>query len=67
MTDKIDDIQEARQKKAEKKTWTLEEIKKRAEEERAAYKKLTEKEPGDLVSGGDMEKILEEIDDEDNE
>lgn len=65
MADDTDDLQKARNNKAAKKVWTLEEIKKRAEEERAAYEKLVESEPGNLASGGDMRKILEETDDED--
>lgn len=67
MGDNIDDIQKARNKKAEKKVWTLEEIKKRAEEERAAHQKFSEDEPDHLVSGGDMKKILEEVDDEEDD
>lgn len=66
MTNKPDDLQKARQKKINKKVWTLEEIKKRAEDERAAYKKLAEKEPEGLASGGDMSKILEEDENEED-
>lgn len=64
MTDKITDLQKARQYKREKTGWTAKEIKKRAEEERTKYKKLAEKEPDALASGGDMTKILEEDDNE---
>ena len=67
MADKISGIDKARHKKPEKKVWTLEEIKKRAEEERAAYEKLAENEPDNLVSGGDMKKILEESEDEEDD
>jgi len=67
MTKKVTDLKKARQKKRDKTGWTLEEIKKRAAEERAAYKKLAEEEPDALASGGDMSKILEESDNDEKD
>ncbi|MGH1438981.1 MAG: hypothetical protein ACRBBR_02620 [Cellvibrionaceae bacterium] len=59
---KITNLQIARQEKRDKTGWTLEEIKKRAEEERERYKNNDLEEPDALASGGDMSKILEEDD-----
>ena len=67
MTEKITDLQKARRKKRDKAGWSIEEIKKRAEEERANYKKLTKEEPDALASGGDMTKIMEEEEEEEEE
>lgn len=64
MTKKVTDLKKARQSKRAKTGWTIDEIKKRAAEERSAYKKLAENEPDALASGGDMSKILEEPDDD---
>ena len=64
MTDKVTDLQKARKCKRQKTGWTTEEIKKRAAEERAAYKGLAENEPDALASGGDMSNIWEEPDDD---
>jgi len=44
--------------------WSLSEIVKRAAEERALHEKTGSAEPADLVSGGDMKKILEEPNDD---
>jgi hypothetical protein len=64
MTNEINDIEKARRKKRDKSGWSIEEIKKIAQQERAAHKKLCEQEPDALVSGKDMDKILEEDDNE---
>lgn len=64
MTDEINDIEKARRKKRDKSGWSIEEIKKIAQQERAAYKKLCGQEPDALASGKDMGKILEEDDNE---
>lgn len=61
---KVTDIQKERQDKRQKTGWSEAEIKKRAEQERARYKRLAENEPDALDSGGDMSKILEESTDE---
>ena len=64
MTDKnVADIQKARQDKRQKQGWSEAEIKQRAAQERAKYKKFSEDEPDALASGGDMSNILEESDD----
>lgn len=60
MTKKLADIKKARQERRQRTGWTLEEIRKRADEENEAYKALDASEPDNLVSGGDMKKILEE-------
>ncbi len=60
----MNDIEKARKKKRDANGWTLEEIKRKAQQERDAYKKLSECEPDALASGKDMKKILEEKDDE---
>ncbi len=67
MPKKVADLKKARQVKRKKTGWTAAEIKKRAAEERAAYKKLVEKEPDALASGGDMSKILEECNDDEED
>lgn len=64
MSEKVIDLQKTRQDKRQKTGWTTAEIKKRAAQDRAAYKELTENEPDALASGGDMSKILEESDDD---
>ncbi len=64
MSATITDLNTARQEKRRKTGWTLDEIRARAAQERAEYQKLVQNEPDDLVSGGDMKKILEESDDE---
>lgn len=61
---KISDLARARQDKRQKTGWTMAEIKKRAAEERAAYKQLAENEPDELASGRDMDNILKERDDD---
>lgn len=57
---KIGDLKKARAEKRKKKGWTMAEIKLRAAQERMAYKKLAQKEPDALASGGDMSKTSEE-------
>ncbi|WP_158223005.1 hypothetical protein [Halovibrio salipaludis] len=52
-----------RQRRPQRK-WALEEIEQRAAEERARYSETTEDEPDALASGGDMEDISGEEDDE---
>ncbi len=64
MTEKLTDIQKARHDKRQKTGWTVEEIKKRAAQERARYKNLTKNEPDTLASGGDMSNIAKEKDDD---
>jgi len=60
MTKKISDIKKVRQGRRKKTGWTLEEIRKRADDENDAYKALDAHEPDALASGGDMGRILEE-------
>ena len=60
MKKKVVDLQEARQEKRDNSGWSIEEIRKRAAEEREAFKALAEKEPDSLASGGDMKNILKE-------
>lgn len=60
----MNDIDKARRKKSDARSWTLEELKKKAEEERKGYKGLSADEPDALASGKGMDKILEEKDDE---
>lgn len=60
MGDRIADIEQIRREKRRKRGWTLEEIKKRAAEERERMRKEGSKEPDDFASGGDMSKINEE-------
>jgi len=57
---KVTYLKTVRQEKRDKTGWTLEEIKKRADEERERYKNNDLEEPDALASGGDMSKILEE-------
>jgi hypothetical protein len=64
MADKINDIKEARRKKRGNNGWNIEEIKRTAQQERAARTKLSEQEPDALASGKDMKKILENSDNE---
>lgn len=64
MPEKVTDLKKVRQDKRQKTGWTTAEIKKRAAEERAKYKELAADEPDALASGGDMENILEESDDD---
>lgn len=63
----MSDIEKARRKKRDSSGWTLEEIKKRAREERKAFEKLADSEPDALASGKGMDKVLEENDDEKDE
>lgn len=66
MSKKIADINKARAKKKRKKSGsTMEEIKRNAEKEFEIYKKVSEDEPDDLVSG-DMNKIIRGEDDDDD-
>lgn len=67
MSKKIANLQKIRQAKRQKTGWTAAEIKKRAAQERAAFKKLTENEPDALASGGDMANILEEKNDDEED
>lgn len=69
MTKKVADIRKARKAKQKNAGCSVTKIKKRVDQERRLYKKLTNKEPDALASGGDMSKILEEPcdDDEDND
>lgn len=65
MSNKIVGIQKARAKKKGKKSGcTMEEIKKNAEKELEAFKKVSKDEPDDLVSG-DMDKIIRGEDNDD--
>ena len=65
MAKEVSDLSKKRHEKRQKTGWSDAEIKAALVREREAYKKqrLSEKEPGDLVSG-DMSKIHEELDDE---
>lgn len=66
MTDNRNDIDKARRKKRDKSGWTLEEIKKNAENELKKFQEISKDEPSDLCSG-DMDKIIRgEDDDEDD-
>lgn len=60
----ITPIEQARQKRRKQTGWTMAEIEKRLQEERELYRQIAGEEPDCLVSGGDMSKILEEVDDE---
>lgn len=62
MPKKVTDLKKARQEKREKSGWSLEEIKKRAAEERAAYRRLAKDEPDALASGKGMSSTSEEED-----
>jgi hypothetical protein len=64
MTQKIHDLQDARRKKR-RSGWTMAEIEKRAAEEFKVYQKVAKDEPDNLASGGDMNTILDEPEDED--
>lgn len=66
-TKKIADLKKARQEKRKKKGWTMAEIKLRAAQERAAYKKLAQNEPDALASGGDMSETSKEPCDDDKD
>lgn len=58
MSKKIADINNARQKKKPKRSaCTMAEIKKHAEKELEAFRKISKEEPSNLVSG-DMHKII---------
>lgn len=63
MSNKVEDINRARQKNRDKNGWTEDEIKKNAEKELEEFKKIAEDEPDDLVSG-DMDKIIRGEDDD---
>lgn len=58
----MNDIEKARKKKRGATGWTLDEIKKKVQQERDAYKKLGTGEPDALASGKDMKNVLEERD-----
>ena len=64
MSKNISDIKKARRKKRDKTGWTSEEIKENAKKELDAFKKISNEEPDDLVSG-DMDKIIHGEDDDD--
>ena len=64
MPNKVTDLKKVRQDKRKIKRWTMEEIEKRASEERSNYKKVAENEPDALASGKDMPNILEEKEDD---
>jgi len=66
MANNIADLNKVRQNKRQKTGWTLDEIKKNAENELEEFKKLSENEPDDLVSG-DMDKIIKGEDDDKQE
>lgn len=68
MTKKITDITKKRRQKRQQTGWSESEIKAALVRERELYKSqhLSEKEPDNLVSG-DMSKIHEETDDENEE
>ena len=61
----IADLKKAQKKKREKTGWTPEEIEELAAKEMEEHKKKAENEPDQLVSG-DMQKIIEGDDDEEN-
>ncbi len=61
----ITDLKKAQKKKREKTGWTPEEIEQMAAKEVQKYKKKAENEPDQLVSG-DMQKIIDGDDDEEN-
>lgn len=62
MSNKLTNVDNARPKKRDKSGWTMEEIKKRAENELEEFEKISEKEPANLVSGN-MDKIIRGEDD----
>ena len=66
MASKTSDLNKARQNKRQKTGWTSDEIKKNAENELEKFKKLSDNEPDDLVSG-DMNKIIKGEDDDKQE
>jgi len=61
----ITDLKKAQKKKREKTGWTQEEIEQMAAKEMQEHKKKAENEPEQLVSG-DMQKIIDGDDDEEN-
>ena len=66
MSKKVEDLTEARREKRMKSGWTKEEIKKNAEKELEEFKKVSKDEPADLQSG-DMDKIIQGENDDDEE
>lgn len=62
---KVADLQQARRKKRQKSGWSMEEITRRAAEERSLHEKLAHAEPDNWAAGGDMKKILEDADKKD--
>lgn len=62
---KVVDLQAARRRKREKTGWTIEEIRRSAAKRLEETRRLGQFEPPGLASGGDMDKILEEEDDDD--
>lgn len=67
MPDNVTNLKKARHRKRQKTGWTIEEIERRAAEERAAYKELGDAEPDALASGGNMDEIPEEPEDDEEE
>jgi hypothetical protein len=67
MSEKVTDLIQKRQEKRDKNGWTLDEIKERAASDLKKYRKASSenKEP-DGFHSGDMNKILEGTDDEDD-
>lgn len=63
MSKKVSDLNTARQSKRQKEGWTLDEIKKNAENELKEFEGKTDKEPDELASG-DMDRIIRGDDDD---
>jgi hypothetical protein len=62
MTDNLNDIDKAREKRRDRSGWTLDEIKKQAKSEIKTFQEMSKDEPPDLISG-DMGKIIRGEDD----
>jgi len=67
MTDnKVTDIQEAKDKKRQKTGWTMDEIEEGMKKQIEEFKKINATEPDNFASG-DMQKIIDGVDDDDDE
>ncbi|PTT91442.1 hypothetical protein DBR42_03770 [Pelomonas sp. HMWF004] len=67
MATKVIDIRPELQKQRRKKGWTIAEIEQWAAREAGRTQNLGAEEPRDLVSGGDMKKAAEGIDDDEQD
>ena len=63
MVNNIIDLNQSKKNKREKDGWSIEEIKQKAKDEAAEFRKNTATEPKDLASG-DMDRIIKGEDDE---